>query len=62
MATGRSIIMAMAMGALIAAGRSGLGVLLVAVMLAGCTPFVAFHAGTFRVEAPPPLRVPDRPQ
>lgn len=31
-------------------------------MLAGCTPFAAFHAGTFRVEAPPPvvLRMPDR--
>lgn len=46
----------------------GLGLALVAVMLAGCTPFAAFHAGSFRIEAPqpppprPPLRVPDRPQ
>ncbi|MCX7374946.1 MAG: hypothetical protein NTW56_21335 [Alphaproteobacteria bacterium] len=45
------------------------GMALAAVMLAGCTPFAAFHAGTFHLEVPrptppppAPLRVPDRPQ
>lgn len=32
-----------------------LGVAWAMVMLAGCTPFAAFHAGTFRIEPPPPL-------
>jgi hypothetical protein len=43
------------------------GMALAVLMLAGCTPFAAFHAGTFRLEVPnppppTPLRVPNRPQ